>query len=187
MNAPATQIGIIGALWSVASIGGERVSSPTVTRWLIGMRQARGIETRIQIELLQARRHEKDFLLRHDNKYAAMQRDATQAALRDIEDLAARAADQPDLADLVRGMSTDVNTYTMQFATVASRAKTVGLDENQGLLGTLREAVHDVEEKLKSVAVPNAQIAMLMMRRHEKDFMARLDPQYGAAIKLRLR
>jgi len=31
-----------------------------------------------------------------------------------------------------------------------------------------------------------AQVAMLMMRRHEKDFMARLDPQYGAKLKAEL-
>jgi methyl-accepting chemotaxis protein len=37
------------------------------------VRQERAIETRIQIEMLQARRHEKDFLLRRDEKYAAMQ------------------------------------------------------------------------------------------------------------------
>jgi methyl-accepting chemotaxis protein len=151
------------------------------------MRQARAIETGIQLELLQARRHEKDFLLRRDEKYAALQRDATEAAARDLDALAVRTVDQPEIAALVRQMTADVKLYATQFAAVVQRAKTVGLNENQGLLETLRSAVHDIEEKLKSVTVPDAQIAMLMMRRHEKDFIARLDPQYGAAIKERLK
>lgn len=148
------------------------------------MRQEQAIESRIQFNLLQARRHEKDFLLRHDEQFAVLQGESTSAALHDIDSLAARVADQPDLATPVGQMKTDTTAYAAQFAAVLQRAKEVGLNENAGSQGTLRGAVHDVEEKLKSVAVPNAQIAMLMMRRHEKDFIARLDPQYGAAFKV---
>ena len=115
------------------------------------VRQERAIETRIQIEMLQARRHEKDFLLRRDEKYAAMQRDATAAALHDAELLTARVADQSDLADLVRLMSADVTRYAAAFAAVVQNAKAVGLNENQGLLGALRSAVREVEEGLKSL------------------------------------
>ena len=70
---------------------------------------------------------------------------------------------------------------------LCARAKAVGLNEDEGLLGSLRKAVHDVEDKLKSVAAPDALIAMLTMRRNEKDFIARLDPQYGVAVRTALK
>ncbi len=178
-------IGVVG-LMAVAGInwwGAAQLSRIEATS--ASMRQEQAIETHVQMELLQARRHEKDFLLRHDEKYASMQVESTNAALHDIDSLAAQVADQSDLTAPVRQMKTDATVYATQFADVVQRAKEVGLNENAGLLGTLRGAVHDVEEKLKSVVVPNAQIAMLMMRRHEKDFIARLDPQYGAELKAR--
>jgi methyl-accepting chemotaxis protein len=37
---------------------------------------------------------------------------------------------------------------------------------------------HDVESKLKIVGDPQLTSSMLMMRRHEKDFMLRRDPKY---------
>jgi methyl-accepting chemotaxis protein len=180
-------IGVLGLL-AVAGInlwGSTRLAHSEAAATT--MRQSQAIETRIQFDLLEARRHEKDFLLRHDAGYASMQVESINAALHDIDSLAAKVADNSDLAAPVRQMKADTTLYAAQFADVVQRAREVGLNENVGLLGKMRDAVHDVEEKLNSVAVPNAQIAMLMMRRHEKDFIARLDPQYGADLKARFK
>src|SRR6185369_1911885 len=54
----------------------------------------------------------------------------------------------------------------------------MGLKPDQGLLGKLRAAVHDVEDTLKGFDDPKLTISMLQMRRHEKDFMARGDKTY---------
>jgi methyl-accepting chemotaxis protein len=86
----------------------------------------------------------------------------------------------------VQAVQADTARYAAAFATLVQAARQVGLNENEGMLGALRTSVHDVEDRLKSVDVPKAQVAMLMMRRHEKDFMARLDPQYGEQLKARL-
>ena len=183
-------LGLVGVIGVLAIIGIDWWGAGQVARSNFvanRARQERSIETRIQLEMLQARRHEKDFLLRHDERYVVLQHDATEAALHDSEVLATRVTDQPSLAELVRTMPVDVSRYATQFATVVQSAKSVGLNENQGLLGKLRNAVHDVEDKLKSVAAPNAQIAMLMMRRAEKDFIARMDPQYGTVLKAQLK
>jgi methyl-accepting chemotaxis protein len=150
------------------------------------MRQMQATETAVQVALLQARRSEKDFLLRHDAASVEKQGRATEAALRDSQALADRAADLPDLAEPLHKMTGDIPRYGAQFASVVQHAKAVGLTENDGLLGALRTAVHEVEDRLKSVGAADAQIAMLMMRRNEKDFLARLDPQYGAAVQAQL-
>jgi methyl-accepting chemotaxis protein len=59
----------------------------------------------------------------------------------------------------------------------------LGLNEKLGLTGSLRAAVHDVESKLKEIDDPRLTSWMLMMRRHEKDFMLRRDPKYVDELK----
>ncbi|MBV8169174.1 MAG: HAMP domain-containing protein, partial [Alphaproteobacteria bacterium] len=65
-------------------------------------------------------------------------------------------------------------------------AKQVGLDESQGDMGTLRTAAHAIEQELTRIDRPQVLVAMLMMRRHEKDFLARLDVKYAEEVKRRL-
>jgi methyl-accepting chemotaxis protein len=65
---------------------------------------------------------------------------------------------------------------------VAAETK-LGLNEKLGLTGALRAAVHDVETKLKQLDEPRLTSAMLMMRRHEKDFMLRRDQKYVGELK----
>ena len=58
-----------------------------------------------------------------------------------------------------------------------------GLNETLGLSGSLRGAVHDIEAKLKEIDDPRLTSWMLMMRRHEKDFMLRRDQKYVGEMK----
>jgi methyl-accepting chemotaxis protein len=125
---------------------------------------------------LEARRHEKDFLLR---KGAASIRAHAEAMGR-----AERAADQLD--GLVEGAAggalsaarSDLDEYGRQFEGIVAEQGRVGLDENSGLMGRLRASVHEVEAILKANGELHLDNLMLMMRRHEKDFLARLDRKY---------
>jgi len=55
----------------------------------------------------------------------------------------------------------------------------LGMDEKTGLQGKLRDAVHDMEAHLKGLhSAPELMISMLMMRRHEKDFLLRHKVKY---------
>jgi len=179
-------IGVVGVL-SIAGLnwwGESQVNQTNAT--MQAAREARDLETQAQVALLQARREEKNFLLRHDAASIANQAAATTTAEKALQMLEARLPSQPDLSGLVRQMSQDVQRYAAAFATVLTEAKTVGLDENQGLLGELRNSVHDVEAQLAPLHVPAAEIAMLMMRRNEKDFIVRGDASYGAALKAQM-
>ncbi len=51
------------------------------------------------------------------------------------------------------------------------------------LQGKLRDAVHAVEAQIKATKRDDLLVQMLMCRRHEKDFMLRLDPQYVDQLK----
>jgi methyl-accepting chemotaxis protein len=65
------------------------------------------------------------------------------------------------------------NVYRERFAAAAELQRQVGLNEESGLLGKLRGAVHNAEAIMDSVQSNDLLVWMLMMRRHEKDFLVR--------------
>ncbi|MFM9844862.1 MAG: methyl-accepting chemotaxis protein [Dongiaceae bacterium] len=140
------------------------------------------LERNIQIGMLKARRREKDFLLRLDEKYVAEYAEIVTPLENWIDELAALEEDAQAAASL-KALKDGVGKYKAQFAAVAKAAIELGLDQDSGLLGELRKAVHQAEEALKQLDAPQATIAMLQMRRHEKDFIARLDVKYIDKLK----
>src|ERR1700676_4582822 len=78
-----------------------------------------------------------------------------------------------------------LNLYQTRFQNLTSIQRVLGLNENQGLQGKLGSAVHEVENKLAGLDQPRLSILMLMMRRHEKDFMLRGDEKYGDDFRKR--
>ena len=80
-------------------------------------------------------------------------------------------------------MSDSLKQYQAHFATVVERKRQLGLDEQSGLEGRLRASVHDIEARVDQLHEPSLLVTMLMMRRHEKDFMLRRDAKYGDEMK----
>ncbi|HEY2134474.1 MAG TPA: HAMP domain-containing methyl-accepting chemotaxis protein [Xanthobacteraceae bacterium] len=132
------------------------------------------------IALLDARRAEKDFLLRSDDKYAKRHGEIVRLAAAKLDALATSvaAADLPDIARRLVVVRQGFETYVGNFTRLVEARRHQGLDENSGLQGTLRKSVHDVEDRLASVDDARLKAAMLMMRRHEKDFILRGDTKY---------
>ncbi|MGA2126153.1 MAG: methyl-accepting chemotaxis protein, partial [Xanthobacteraceae bacterium] len=75
--------------------------------------------------------------------------------------------------------------YAGQFTAIVEAKRTLGLDENSGLEGKLRGSVHQIESRLNEFQEPALLVTMLMMRRHEKDFMLRRNVKYGDEIRKR--
>ncbi len=73
--------------------------------------------------------------------------------------------------------------YGEAFAAVVTLQNMVGLTEDDGLLGALRDSVHAAEGLLDAADQPRLTILMLMMRRHEKDFLARHDVKYADELR----
>ena len=78
----------------------------------------------------------------------------------------------PKFAILHEGLS----NYWQTFESIVETSEDLGLDENSGLQGRLRAAIHDAEAILGEIGNFELTTKMLMMRRHEKDFILR----YGA-------
>ena len=133
----------------------------------------RELTNTIAYGFLNARRREKDFLIRKEDSYVAKHREVMQEIFADLGRLEAPAV-AGDIQQLVDGL----NAYGAQFDRVVEAWQTIGLDETQGLMGALRTSVHDVEERLAGYNEDRLTVIMLMMRRHEKDFLMRIDGKY---------
>ncbi len=75
-------------------------------------------------------------------------------------------------------LRTTLGNYQDAFRDMAQAREKMGLDHNSGLHGKLRKAVHEVEEILKTHDQIALSHSMLMMRRHEKDYLARKLDKY---------
>ncbi|SOD94115.1 methyl-accepting chemotaxis protein [Caenispirillum bisanense] len=125
---------------------------------------------------LRAQTAQKDFLAYRNTSDIDAFRRWTEAA-----GSALSAVDDPDLRRDAEAAAKRLGDFRAAFAKLADHARTLGLDETQGLQGALRSSVHAIEKRLTEAASDDTtrlQVDMLMLRRHEKDFMLRLDPKY---------
>ena len=143
------------------------------------------LNKQLSIEMLEARRNEKNFQQRRNETYAKAHAELVVKIDRDfdrLEDMTA-AANLGALTDKVKLAHDGFKKYAADFAGLVSAEIKLGLNETLGLSGALRSAVHDIETKLKEIDDPRLTSWMLMMRRNEKDFMLRRDPKYVAEMK----
>ena len=167
-----TGIGIIG-LTGVLLTGGIHFygeSATTVHR--DASENARSIfdlNRKIEIELLESRRAEKDFLLGSSVKNADRQIEISKAVASDIEALRGKilAAGNPDLAHKVEGASASLKQYQAHFLAIVQQKQQLGLDENSGLEGRLRTSAHEMESRVDKLHESGLLATILMMRRHE--------------------
>jgi methyl-accepting chemotaxis protein len=135
--------------------------------------------------VLEARRAEIEFLLKPNEASIADREQLAKRVDQRIAELetAVRGLDDAELAGLIKAVRTSAGGYLGAFANVVAMQRNLGFDENAGLQGRLREAVHSVEERLKTHDDLKLGFLMLMMRRHEKDFLARVDRRYAEQLK----
>jgi methyl-accepting chemotaxis protein len=90
------------------------------------------------------------------------------------------------LAGNIKGLKVGIAAYSTEFTNLVALEHTLGQTEDQGLQGQLRGTIHGVEDRLAAFDQPRLQVLMLMMRRHEKDFMLRLNEKYADDFKKRV-
>lgn len=140
--------------------------------------QGKALTLRLQADMLQLRRHEKDFLARKDLKYLDRFDQTYQsmtANLSNIQQLLERYdMTLPELNDLNKTFA----RYQDLYHQVVKATEQMGLDHKSGYTGELRAAVHGIESELKKLNADAILVTMLQLRRAEKDFMLRLDMKY---------
>lgn len=86
-------------------------------------------------------------------------------------------ADEKTIASIavLQSLKHEFNSKIFELETIRQE---IGLNKNEGLTGQLRNSVHAVEKRLKSLRQDKLMVSMLMLRRHEKDFMLRGSDKY---------
>ncbi|MBW3098758.1 HAMP domain-containing protein [Pseudohoeflea sp. DP4N28-3] len=83
-----------------------------------------------------------------------------------------------DLAAQLGEFRSHFEDYGDAVETVFAQDQRLGLTPDTGLEGTMRAAVHGIEELLAEANNETLQVSMLMLRRHEKDFILRGADKY---------
>ncbi|WP_133468696.1 hypothetical protein [Paraglaciecola marina] len=132
----------------------------------------------LNAQLLQLRRHEKDFLLRSDVKY----QDLFQQQADDFETQAAALeyffTSKKNEQAMFNHVKQSFSDYRQKFIALTEVQKQIGLDESSGYQGQFRKATHKLEQHLQQNSYLKFHLALLQLRRNEKDFMLRHQVKY---------
>ena len=137
---------------------------------------------KLETDVLQLRRHEKDFLSRKELKYFEQFKATTNEIYHDLSQLSLAFTGFEQETKDINQLNSVVKEYSSLFEKIVKQQQLVGLHPKDGLYGELRGAVHNVESLLgddNNLLLSN----MLQLRRNEKDFMLRLDLKYLASWK----
>jgi methyl-accepting chemotaxis protein len=133
---------------------------------------------KIERDMLTLRRHEKDFLSRLDPKYVARFNDT----LNELNSTLITLSQNLEKAGLnnaeIPALTESLNAYNEIFSRLATVRETIGFSPKEGLYGSLRSAVHNIEDAASEYNDYEVLYQILMLRRHEKDFMLRHDEKY---------
>ncbi|EHR01671.1 methyl-accepting chemotaxis protein [Bradyrhizobium sp. WSM471] len=169
-----------GAIYEIGSLS-QDTSRNVANR----ARAIADLDKQLSIEMLEARRNEKNFQQRRKESYAKAHAELIGPINRDFEEVERlmAAGGMSALSDRMKQAQDDFKRYASDFGKLVAAETRLGLNETLGLSGSLRAAVHDIEAKLKEIDDPRSTSWMLMMRRHEKDFMLRRDQKYTVEMK----
>jgi methyl-accepting chemotaxis protein len=187
----STRVGLLGvvAILAVVSVAGAYTyrdqAVARIDAQLDTMQQQQLGVAELMRSVLNLRRHEKDFALsRHSAPLEAFA--AELSHLRTLLERLPAYDDAPSTQTSLGDLRVSINDYAAATQTVFGLRRQMGLTQDEGLEGSLRDAVHNVEERLSAFQDDELTVKMLMMRRHEKDFMMRVEPRYVDRLDARV-
>ncbi|MCG8429088.1 MAG: methyl-accepting chemotaxis protein [Chromatiales bacterium] len=145
---------------------------------IIELEQEEKLLVEIEAGVLELRRNEKDFLARKELKFLDKFSSNLEAVITKVHDLVERLKESGIDATKSDHLANVLGTYGENFRALAQIQQKIGLHHNDGLYGSLREAVSGVETLVKEQGEYHLLSDMLMLRRNEKDFMLRDDLKY---------
>lgn len=90
-----------------------------------------------------------------------------------------------DQTMLLADIGSDLKSYYNYFQKIVTLSNQKGF-KDYGLVGQMREAIHQVESTLPQINNKQFSVNMLMLRRHEKDYLLRKDLKYKEKFNDRL-
>lgn len=149
------------------------------THHIIALENGRQLVMQINLDQLNLRRDEKDFIARADTKYVdkfESNFDKIQLHLEQLDEI--MLAEGVDAAGQIVQLRQVFSTYRQMFAEVVELKQIIGLDQSSGLRGELRGAIQRAERQAQELNEDKLSLLILQLRRHEKDFLLRQDLNY---------
>ncbi|HEX3135628.1 MAG TPA: methyl-accepting chemotaxis protein [Planctomycetota bacterium] len=185
-------IGLLALALGALSVLGATVLRSVVRDYgnLLGHEKAlasNGMEC--YIALLQARRAEKDFLLRLDPSYLPKHQSAVDQVFINLDEIgqlgldktvlpkpaeAEKPSEHVPVSDVVEQVRSLTKAYVAGFTKLASAHQTRGYTQNDGLQKEFRAAAHALEGSFGDLNRDDLMVALLQIRRNEKDYQLRL-------------
>ncbi len=137
--------------------------------------KAAGFKTgTLYLTLLQIRRSEKDLGLRRSGQYAERVRKLGQHFKTQLGDSALDAQAKSTINDAMEDYLREFDVYAEQV---------LGGEDVSGGMGVFRDVAHRLEGILLARYIPNLEEDVLMLRRHEKDYLLRGDKSYMEKVQ----
>jgi methyl-accepting chemotaxis protein len=173
-------IGVIVLIAFVAIAGFYTVMSRQVDALMEDDQRATGLvehTAKMRGAFLNARLQERNFDSSPEARLAEATKQAALEARSELE-LMAGLAQQDGLRNELAQAQAAIDVYLQRFETFRQLWERLGYNENSGLQGSLRAAVHAIETSLKDANNDKLLALMLTLRRHEKDFILRRQRSY---------
>ena len=139
----------------------------------------------VNINMLLARRYEKDFFLTNKKSYLEKHKKVIVNLNGKINSLKGMNADIVTNED-VASLLTSAANYNKGFLSAVNTVRLEG-DSKTGFRGDLRKVAHKLEGLIKKHSLgPEATVQLLMLRRHEKDYLLRRTEKYLNKVNKRL-
>lgn len=138
--------------------------------------QRDGVLTMLMDGLHESRLHQRDFLLSRDMNSVAEFDQTMDKVHQSLSSLEGSAT--PQVRAKLDALAQGTLAYTDRMKALVSKNRELGLTPTEGLEGAMRNGVHSIEKLIDVVANAEIRASMLMMRRHEKDFILRRDEAY---------
>ena len=133
---------------------------------------------KLEVELLELRKYEKDFLDKKDLKYKEKFIKTVDKLEKDekllLKDLEYEGIESKHITVFLE----DVLKYEQRFLKLVQQQEKIGLNEKDALYGSLRASVHKVQESAKKANDNDLLVLVYELRKEEKDFMLRKDLKY---------
>ncbi|PWB54859.1 MAG: hypothetical protein C3F06_03545 [Candidatus Methanoperedenaceae archaeon] len=135
----------------------------------------------ININLLQTRRDEMNFLMLNDLAYVDKVKSSVNVIKNDIVDISKLDIGLKEKENASNILNL-INGYENTFIEIVDLQKQIGLLEMEGLNGDLINQARDAEAEIKNVSNTDALASLLEARRHEKNYVIRKDVAYQIKV-----
>lgn len=140
------------------------------------------------VSLLQARRSEKDFLMRKDIAYQAKVEEAMKELKENANEMSKLAGEgNKETAALAASIINEASLYEKTFQDVVAAEKLNGLDGDSGLQGEFKAIALRVAQNLKKHQMGDAYLELLQVRRFEKEFVRTKAPGHREKMESALK